>query len=663
MSTDYIPSYDTLKDAITKSITLPCGKGIDDELEYDVVSDAFILSCGCILSKKFAIALSSNSKLICPICQSSSSLGYDLKPLQNLYFVLFPKKIAEQDKKESLLSLFYSVANSVNENESKSQQISTNSTNSITNFNKPIRQFTLPSPSFSKSASSDSSSTNDTIPLSTGIRKLSTHSVSSSPQVPKPQSFTSSSITNQSFASSTSSSIPIIPPPPAPAPPSSSSSSSTAENQQEQKEYLFVKCFPTYRRQFKYNTHSKFLKTKSKIFINNSISPGAKYFALLSPKKWEVYKINEDSKQPPTLTYCGKATGEYGANFENLNKAPIDEIIGGSFVKDEQLIKKKLNDWEHLYCSISDDYLVISGTNGIFRVIDLNNGKPIYLYISNFPIRCIQISSNSTLIAYGITGKDRILGTEQALVVLHKLNIIKSSQITSSSSYESSSYESIFANEPITITFPYRDPINNLSFSPDSNYLSCSTALESRFLTVWVKNYTEPKLVMKSIRSLDTSLESEGITDLKMFPNNKYMIISSMAFNAPPIIIDNNISSINGLQTVAQPKMLLKLDEIGSSIHKSTISPRNDTLAILDRNGTVYLIFATKMDKESKRIFIVDQVSNAFRMRESASLQFSKDGHKLYILDRKGIFYINDFAAGLPQMSDITRCKPLLWGV
>lgn len=640
MSTDYTPSFDTLKDEIIKALTLPYSRDEhNDGLIYGVVSDPFILSCGCILSKNLAVGLSLNSKLVCPICQAPSSLGYDLKPLQNLYYALYPHEYASNQKKESLLSLFYSVANSINE---RPKPLSLSPTKqSPPGLVKNLNTAT--------SSSSTSSSINETIPISANIRKLSTHSSASIaaspsiiPSLPPPQQQSISSDSSAKTATSISQHS------------LTQKQQHIDSNPQEQKEYLFVKCFPTYRRHFQYNTHSKFLKTKSKNFINTAISPSSKFFVLLSPKKWEVYKINEDSRKPPVLYRCGKSTGEFGDNFENLNRAPVGEIIGGHAIsQDDSFIKKKLGVWEHLYCSISDAYLVISGTNGIFRVIDINTGKPIYLYISNFPIRCIEISSNSQLIAYGITGKDRILGTEQALVVLHKLN---------TDDTISTSYQSIFSNEPITITFPYRDPINNLSFSSDSNYLSCSTALESRFLTIWVKNYTEPKLVMKSIRSLDTSLESEGITDIQMFPNNKFMIIASMAFNAPPIIIDNNISSINGLQTVAQPRMLLKLDEIGSSIHKTSISPRNDTVAVLDRNGTVYLIFATKMDQESKRIFIVDQVSNAFRKRESASLKFSKDGHKLYILDRKGIFYINDFAAGLPQNPEITRCKPLIWG-
>lgn len=137
------------------------------------------------------------------------------------------------------------------------------------------------------------------------------------------------------------------------------------------------------------------------------------------------------------------------------------------------------------------------------------------------------------------------------------------------------------------------------------------------------------------------------------------MCVTSVAFNASPIIVDNNIALTNGLETVAQPKLVMKLSEVGTQIHKCAISPRNDAVAFVDRNGTVYLMNSTRMDQDHKRFFIVDQVSNAFRERESASAMFSADGHRLYLVDRKGILYINDFASGLPKDPEITRCKPL----
>ncbi|ONH70051.1 SPS-sensor component PTR3 [Cyberlindnera fabianii] len=643
---------DPLRRAILNSITLPSRVDASLNILSEPVDDASILSCGHLISEKFARALSrSDQTLVCPQCHEKNVIiEHPVEQLRKLYEALGIEKENDnvddtnQDnrftdlspiasaatsatKKETLLSLFYSIANTAKQDDTpQSSQTYTPTdpstisedifppTSKMVEFKKPSRKTSVSGPS--------SVASNVTVPLSYTAKTNSTSSLLVSHQ-------------SSSVPSLPTLSYPNLPQPPVP----------TQEPYQEHKEYLFVKCFPTYRRHFQYGTHSKFLKAKSKTFIQSKISASAKYFVLLSPKKWEVYEINPDSSKPPILYCCGRCNGEFGPNFENLEKPPMNEIRNGNVTASDFL--KKLNDWEHLYCSIADKLLVISGTNGIFRVFDLTlRGRPIYLYSSNFPIRCIDVSPNSQLIAYGITGKDRLSGTEQALVVMHKLLF---------------NSEMLFKVDPVTITFPYRDPINTISFSSDSNYLSCSTALESRFLTVLVRDADRPKLVMKSMRSLDTSLESEGITSIRMFNNNRYMCVTSVAFGAPPLIIDNNIALTNGLQTVAQPRMLIKLDEVGTNIHSCAVSPRNDSVALLDRNGTVYLMATSmKMDAESKRVLVVDQVSHAFRARESASLVWSKDGHRLYLVDRKGVLYVNDFAAGTPQNPEITRCKPLI---
>ncbi|QLG72113.1 hypothetical protein HG535_0C04670 [Zygotorulaspora mrakii] len=413
----------------------------------------------------------------------------------------------------------------------------------------------------------------------------------------------------------------------------------------EEREYYFAKCFPVYRKRSQFNTHSKFLRTKSKLFINMSISPDCSKFALLTEHRWEVYSIpTESTNQSPVLLFCGKSTGEYGPDFGHLNY-PKDSSV----LFDRGSSSNQNDSWEHLYCKLSNDFLVISGSKKRLRVFDLSqNGQPIHSSSSTFPIRCIDIDANSNLIACGITGMDRNTGAEQALIVFHK---IEKNNVT---------FEPEFL-PPTTITLPYRDPINTLQFSEDGLYLSCSTALESRFLIISLRKINEPRLIMKSLRSIDTSLESEGITDTKLFPGNpNLMCVTSTAFNSPPIVINTKIQSIDGVQTVAQPTMLIRLDELGSKIHKCEISPRNDSIAFLDRNGSVYIMFApTMMDNEKRRIVVVDIVANAYRAHESAALRFSSDGHKLYILDRKGMLYLEDFSYGLPQEQEVTKCKKI----
>ncbi|KAM3159984.1 SPS-sensor component PTR3 [Lachancea thermotolerans] len=606
-------------------------------VKYGIVSDALVLICGCIISQALYEELKRDyqNEACCPICQKLplSSIG-PVKPLRTLYDQLqyFKREQAElveaaptQDTKsesqqQNLISLFHSVASEVGDsNEFEATEVH----------------------------SLDNVSNTRTMPIQD--------------------------------SSSTSVPIAITESPP----------SVQLSQLDEKKEFYFAKCFPMYRKRTQYNTHSRFLRTKSRQFINTAISPDCTKFALITEHKWEVYQISRyrkrdgqnkekdfakklgkyaqnkkdrsESSECVELLFCGKVSGEYGPSFDELSlPEDLDSLIplsGKQRKSSQSSIDDHSNTWEHLYCKLSNELLVISGSKGHFRVFDLNNGGvPLYTYASSFPIRCIEIDPKSTIIACGITGSDRVSGAEQALILFHQIekDIITQTSVNS----EVARYK---FSPPITTTLPYRDPINTLQFSPDSAYISCSTALESRFLVISLRRIHEPRLVMKSLRSIDTSLESEGITDTKMFPgNSNLMCVTSVAFNAPPIVINTKIQTINGMQSVAQPTMLLRLDELGSKIHKCEISPRNDSIAFLDRNGTVYIMYApTLLDNEKRRIVSVEVAANAYRMREAASLRFSADGHKLFILDRKGIIYIEDFAYGLPQDEEVTKCKQI----
>lgn len=409
----------------------------------------------------------------------------------------------------------------------------------------------------------------------------------------------------------------------------------------EKSELYFVNCFPMYRKRYQFNTHSKFniIKTKSKYFTNTAISPDCSMFAMISESKWEVYKINKTSHgiEAPILLCCGKSNGQYGPNFNELKKSSTK-------------VKPQDNYFQQYYCKMSNDYLVISGSGNQFRVLSLQNrGEIIYVYKSSFPIRCIDIDPASKIIAYGITGKERNTGAEQALIAFHQ---IINNKVTSEPEFLT----------PVTITLPYKDPINTIQISNDGKYISCSTALESRFLIISVERPKEPRLLMKSLRTIDSSLESEGITDTKLFNGDpNIMCVTSAAFNSPPIVINTRINNKkNGVRTVAQPTMIMRLNELGSQIHKCEVSPRNDAIAFLDKNGSVYIMSTPAiMDNEKRRVALVDIVANSHRAYESASLRFSPEGHQLYLVDRKGILYVEDFAAGQPQDLDITRCKQI----
>lgn len=593
------------------------------KVQYGIIDDCSILSCGCCLSESLHQDIVKHIKgesIRCPVCDTKNvSLICPVKQLRSLYKQIHyyretlrvndeennEKPIKETSKEDSmkpierfnrkdttqmsLLALFHKVASKFN----NQPELPGKKTDSITQVDQV--------PNYAESEDAevlDTASNTRTIPISQDSINLS--------------------IKNTLQDMTRSVSI------------------------DEEKEYFFAQCFPIYRKRSQFNTHPKFLRTKSKLYVNMAISPDCSKFALITEQRWEIHSIRDG--ESPILLYCGKSTGEYGPDFDHL-RYPDDRNV--LTTKGSNPLQK--DSWEHIFCKLSNDFFVISGTKKRFRVFDLaQNGQPVHTYASAFPIRCIDIDSNSDMIACGITGRDRLTGAEQALIVFHR---IERNKVTSEPEI----------SPPTTITLPYRDPINTLQFSDDGFYLSCSTTFESRFLIISLRKFNEPRLIMKSLRSIDTSLESEGITDVKLFPGNPgLMCVTSAAFNAPPIVVNTKIKNIDGLQSVAQPTMLIRLEELGSSIHKCEISPRNDSIAFLDRNGSVYIMFSpTMVDSDKRRIVLVDMVSNAYRAHESAALRFSSDGHKLYILDRKGILHVEDFSYGLPQGHEVTKCKEI----
>ncbi|GME80998.1 unnamed protein product [Ambrosiozyma monospora] len=163
---------------------------------------------------------------------------------------------------------------------------------------------------------------------------------------------------------------------------------------------------------------------------------------------------------------------------------------------------------------------------------------------------------------------------------------------------------------------------------------------------------------MKSQRKIDTSIESEGITDLQFFPDNRMMTLTSVSYDSVPIVVDTKITTISGPEGIARPILKLQIEDVGSMIHKCCVSPRGDAIAYLDRSGAVYVVSSPRMDdNDNKRIVMATDVAGASRAREAASLRFDRSGYKLYVLDRKGVLTIADFTAGTVEDQSVTRCK------
>ncbi|CAH2354719.1 SPS-sensor component Ptr3p [[Candida] railenensis] len=554
----------------------------------------------------------------------------------------------------------------------------------------------------------------------------------------------------------------------------------------EEKEYNFSKCFPFYRKLSTFQTQqtklnfssfsssfkassmikktTKFIGSDIHSYIDMFTGEEITRFVMISEKKWELYQYDNTTNKPKLLC-CGKSTGEYGRDHNSLSFGDGDEEIlikndfgdanantnatsnsnngnannnydtngangdtlGTNDYDNNDETRKKLATWDQLYCSLSTNYLTISGTKGILRVLNVSPrsmvgdlGKPLYTYMTNFPIRCIAISPNEKVVACGITARERLTGKEQPFIILHKLNL------------REDSYK-VDSVEPITITVPYRDPIKMMNFNATSKYLLCCTVWESRYLIIRLTsnasdNYKKPRLIWSELsntrkRSVDmkdgkVDMESknkeedeimmgnEGITDLQFGSTHSNTIImaSCSLTNRPPVVIrldgvpidggrpsisngtggaggmgdyetssmsanSNNFRNMeleeerNASNSIKSSEPILRIPEVGSTIHRFASSPRGDGMCYLDKEGHIFLVstpnFQPHPTTPMKKIVVqLGEVSNAERYYESAAIKFSIDGGKVYVVDRKGIFSVFDFTKGIPgQDMDVVKCK------
>lgn len=696
-----------------------------------IVGDVSILTCGCLVSESYFLSrLTSNSNGVtsnCPDCQTQNvSILSEVSPLRDLFSIIQeihqknnsrhrssskksvrrPSELTESKNPDSMdfISLFYKFA------KEEKAGLESNEVVPITNKNHSDKPTETPS--------------------------LMEYSLTSNPNKDQlPESLLNFTVDNDkaNFENKLLTSL------------------------SEEREYNFSKCFPFNRKlsvfptqQLKFNlssiTKGGMIK-KNTTFINSHIHTSLDCktnneitrFVLITNKKWELYEsiISPDDTPliKPTMICCGKLTGEYGKDFSNLKNGynPNEIVVKNDFTgtsnnstnntTNSEYIKKKLNSWDQVFCKLSKNYLVISGTKGVMRVFNVSPtsppgelGKPMYTYLTNFPIRCISISGNESLVACGITAKERLSGKEQPFVILHKL--IPSLKIE----------RALETVDPISITIPYRDPIKIINFNSSSTHMLCCTAWESRYLIIRLRSkssddYRKPRLIwvdVRSEKSLRRKMESndggsdndsdgnetmddEGITDLQfglLFPNT--LVLSSCSLkNRPTLVIrldgelidsknsgnlftghnnsldnysqvmsclssnhsknedDQNpqISNIGGSETI------MKIPEIGSSIHRIALLPRGDGMAFVDKEGHIFLVstpnFQLHPTSSTKNIVVqLGEVANAARYNESASVKFSADGSRVYTIDRKGIFQVYDFGKGIPGHDvDVVKCK------
>lgn len=491
----------------------------------------------------------------------------------------------------------------------------------------------------------------------------------------------------------------------------------------EQDEYNFSRCFPFHRKltSFQASTN-RFRKLSIRSLIKLSKYTGSSLytwydrnqgeeftqFVLITDKRWELYKYSQ-SMGKPTLVACGKLTGEYSY----LSPEFVSPASPGLIVKNEfggksnsgdpsESITSSLKQWVHLSCCLSRRFLVLSGTRGVVRVLNVDPafgdvGAPVYTYVTNFPIRCVSIAPKENLVACGITARERMSGKQQPFIILHQLDMDSSLQIVKSV-------------HPITISVPYRDPLKVISFNSSSTHLICSTVYEMRYFIIRLRATatsvcTKPLLIWSDMRNAtrqsnteedknyefaeDQAMDSEGITDIQFgLPGTNTVAITFSSWNNRPSLLlkleghtidslggrSSNVSSgffpqdeeeeenDRGLQITGYD-VTLKVPEIGSSIYRAQFSPRGDSYLFLDKSGRIFLVTTsharTSSRPQSKKIIVLlGEAANAIRQSEAASVRYSTDGGKIYVIDRRGLFQVFDFTKGIPgEDPEVIKCK------
>ena len=634
---------------------------------HEVVADCLVLTCGCLVSES---AFAQSASTSCPVCSAAGvTLLAPVAPLRTLYQLLAEgsrRSLSKRDDREgaSLLSLFYTFA------KEEADQPTDASESAIAIPPRPERAIP-PRPEQAAGAAGS--------PLEFSISPL-THSVMPAP--------------------------PAAPPPP----PSSAD---------EQREYNFSKCFPFYRKALAFATHSPklLLLKKSPKYIASDIhsftdATGAEVtrFVLLLESRWLLYQYKAGR---PALVSCGRLTGEYGAlpaavapplAADTAHEVVVRNDFGEEAAVDDT--RRRLAQWDHVHCALSANYLLVAGTRGVMRVLALS-GRPLYTYVTDFPIRCVAVAPDESVAACGITARERLLGKEQPFIILHRLAMAPASAEAPGAAPGFAARDpsglsgGLGPIEPVTISGPYRDPIKLMRFSALSRHLLCSTVWEARLfiirLTSGGGDYRKPRLIwLDSLRQRQLvdahgdEMGEEGLTDVQFDQLHPTLVIATWCLLTPrpPVVIrldgvhmegarhalvgsalaDGASAASTGSHAdderqATSLETIMRVSEVGSAIHRFALLPRGDGVCFVDREGRLYLVstpnFQLHPSLPMKRVVVqLGEAANAERYQEAASVRFAPDGAKIYVVDRKGLFQVFDFGKGVPgHDGDVVKCK------
>lgn len=507
----------------------------------------------------------------------------------------------------------------------------------------------------------------------------------------------------------------------------------------ELEELNYSRCFPFHRKNSLFHTQSNKLAKFS--LKHRSIKP-LRYtgtdlcswcdpesgieqtsFVLITEKKWEFYMFST-SMGKTRMVAMGKLTGEFSNGSDEYKTAEDKALLIRNDFKgnsaDGEHLQAKLKSWVQLSCKLSRKYLVIGGTKGMVRILNVDPstapiGAPVYTYLTNFPIRCVAIAPDEHLIACGITAREKSSGKQQPFIVLHHLDLEEETG-------------SVLRVDPVTITVPYRDPLKLLEFNSASTHLICCTVYELRYFIIRLRNtaggFGKPRLIWSDLplsrqkkpsglgshmdelsnynaESLDDQMmDNEGITSIAFGKpgSNHVAITTSTMKNRPPIVLKLFGAQINdsivapqpsggdfdsGLPvhysidndekdediedtrraTVTDAEVIAKVPEVGSWIHRAVFSPRGNSLIFVEKSGKLFLVSPVssqnhKSSQANNIVVILGEAAGAQSSSDAASVRFSTDGGKVFVIDRKGLFQVFDFCKGTPgDDPEVIKCK------
>lgn len=651
-----------------------------------VVHDASVLTCGCLVSaSQFEIANAS----LCPKCYKQGvHLLATVEPLRDLYHLILNIKSNSSSIRRQKSSSKRSIKSGSFLLDQQITELNEESTDLLTLFYQ-----------YAKENESPSISTNAKVaPISINNQNKTVESF-------EDEAYKSSFLYNSRPTISSS----IIKTPPLYE--HNREENIVLNNLNEAKEYNFSKCYPFHRKLTTFPTLQLKLNSTSNPFKNSILRRNPRYnassihsyqdlvqgmeitkFVLMTVDTWEVFEyavpidLLDTSNIKPRLLCCGKSNGEYGKTFKSLKsnkskefivKSDSSQIPTDTTSECDDKSMKILNQWQFFNCQISKKYLLLSGSNGVVRLINLEAdieyevGQPVYTFFSEYPVRCISLSPNDELIATSITAINK-MDKEQPFIILHKLENEHGTGLITSISR-------------ISISLPTKDPLKQINFNAASSHVICCTAWEHTILIVKLAdcqdNYRKPRLIfsgnVNQLVKIDDDLlrATEGITSVQ-FEGSNHIIVSSSTLETrgnPPMIfklgqadkdtfsqqsILSDEVSLKGLEVVR------RINEVGSMVYGMALSPRGDGIVFLGKDGQLYLVQTHNYSDNNKSIVnkqavvLIGEVTGAEKYQEAASVKFGPDGAKIFTVDRKGIFSIFDFAKGAPgQDLDVVRCK------